>query len=162
MRKLYLAVLPVCDFAKISVNAVLTLHQHQENTIWFYDVLHSIIMMNSAVLTAGWEQLRSMHSAKPSKNKTNACFRRPETHQMFGGVLLCSDTETQSKTPAYNPKINSCVCDIWHCLTLCFSVGTWEDTTKCMVSFTSFKTSIYCIFWRIVWVHMLRFQPAVM
>ncbi len=50
---------------------------------------------------------------------------------------------------------------ISHCLTLCFSVGTWEDTTKLLVSFTSFK-SVYCVF---TWlVHMLLrccFQPAV-
>ncbi len=35
---------------------------------------------------------------------------------------------------------------ISRCLTMCFSVGTWKDTTKHSVSFTSFKTSVYCIF----------------
>ncbi len=31
----------------------------------------------------------------------------------------------------------------------CFSVGTLEDTAKHLASFTSFKTSVYCIFWGI-------------
>ncbi len=49
------------------------------------------------------------------------------------------------------------------CLASCFSVDTWEDTTKHSARFTSFTTSVYCIFGRIVWVLMLLrcFQPAV-
>ncbi len=29
---------------------------------------------------------------------------------------------------------------------LCFSVGTLEDTTKRSASFSSYKTSVYCVF----------------
>ncbi len=35
------------------------------------------------------------------------------------------------------------------CLTLCFSVGTSEDTTKNLLNSSSFKTSVYCVFWRL-------------
>ncbi len=34
------------------------------------------------------------------------------------------------------------------CLTLCFSVDTWEDTTKHLVSLLSFKMSVHCVFWQ--------------
>ncbi len=34
----------------------------------------------------------------------------------------------------------------WKLLLLCFIVSTWEDTTKHLVSFTSFNMSVYCIF----------------
>ncbi len=31
-----------------------------------------------------------------SQNTINACFKRRETRRMFGGVLSCSDTKTES------------------------------------------------------------------
>ncbi len=42
------------------------------------------------------------------------------------------------------------------------SVGTREDTSKCLASFISFKRSVYCIFWQIFWVKMFLHcsQPA--
>ncbi len=85
----------------------------------------------------------------------------------FGAV----NTKTQSKHK-YIPKsgsfscfteqTNSCFLVIY--LALCFSVGTWEDTTKHLASFTSFRMSIYWNFGWIVGVHMVLFcfQLAVM
>ncbi len=61
-------------------------------------------------------------------------------------------------------KTNNCFRVSYPCLTLCFCVGTWEDNTKHSASFSSFETSLYCIFWQIVLVHMLLccFQVTVM
>ncbi len=39
---------------------------------------------------------------------TNAGFERRETHQMFSGVLSCTDTKIQSYTTAYNPEMAVC------------------------------------------------------
>ncbi len=60
-------------------------------------------------------------------------------------------------------ETTSLFCVVYLCLALSFSVGIWEDTTKHPATFMSFKTSVHCIFWRIVWVLMLLrcFQPAV-
>ncbi len=44
---------------------------------------------------------------------------------------------------------------IYLCWTLCFIVGTWEEITTHSASLTRFKMSVYCVFRRTGWVHML-------
>ncbi len=49
-----------------------------------------------ADVTANWKTIEVPgRSSNASKNTMNACLKRWETHQIFSGVLLCTDTVTQ-------------------------------------------------------------------
>ncbi len=77
--------------------------------------------------------------------------------RLLSGVLPFTDTTTQRYTRTYDRKQlfvswrswKSCFQVIYQCLKPFFSVLKWEDTNKHLVSFMSFKTSVYCISQRI-------------
>ncbi len=60
----------------------------------------------------------------------------------------------------FRKEINSCFGVISHCLTLCFIVGAWEETTKHSASCSSFKTSVYCVFRQIVKALSMQRTPT--
>ncbi len=83
----------------------------------------------------------------------NTCFKRWDNRRLFTGVLSRYDTRTWIWTTVVNvetahfsclrKQTNSCFQLIGCCSASCFSVGTWEDTTKHSAVVSSSETSVF-------------------
>ncbi len=143
--------------------------------LWMYPDLEGALCVNRNVCIIGpglrpggpiWVQVSLMYeqSRQWSGPGTGGLAYRWHKYQLLLILLwLPHHSHFYPFSVCFVMQLKSHFWVVYLCLALCFSVTTWEDTTKRSASFTSFKTGVYCIFWQIVWVHMFLccFQQAV-